>query len=689
LFIWKMLYICNQFVKKFNPFSKKTLSMKKTTEISISKKLVLMILSFVAFTSFVQAQNCVYFVDTIPQNISCGDSVRLSANIFKKTNLVSGSVGYLRSLLFTDVNTGYLASDDGLFKTFNAGANWSQLSTGTISGFNSIFFIDSDTGYAVGGYGDIIKTTDAGTTWVSLVSNTTNLLMSIYFVNDTIGFASGANGRIVKTSNAGATWTVLTSGTTSTLNSIYFTDVNTGYAVGQNGVIVKTVNSGDTWTELSSGTTSTINSVVFTDANTGFFVCDYGIFKTQNAGMSWEQKSTVGYFVSIQFKDANNGYGFFGNGMVLKTTDAGNTWGNSFNGINDFITAACFVDDNTYYFASNYGVLRKITLDPDATYNWTPSSGINNPNSMNPYVKPNSEATYKVTITPSAGFGCNAYTDSLKVVFAPQIAPEICMVSIKNEKNLVMWDKPVTTLIDSFYIWRETDVTNVYEKIGAISYADSSLFVDNNSNSLIQSNKYRISLKDECGMESDKSSVAHKTMHLSINQGVGSVWNLIWEPYQGFNVNTYKIYRGTNKNDLTLIGTTSGTSTQYSDLTAPTGNVYYQVQVVNPNQCNPSKSLNISASNIATNDVTYGVSDNKTTYSFIVYPNPVTNELRIELKDNNKMRNFEILNALGQVIYKGCLTDKAIVSTSNFPSGVYLVKIENGNTFEYKKIIKE
>lgn len=662
--------------------------MKKTTESSISKKLVLMILSFVAFTSFVQAQNCVYFVDTVPHNISCGDSVRLSANLFKKTNLVSGSGGFLRSLLFTDVNTGYLASDDGLYKTVNAGANWSLLSTGVMFGINSVFFIDSDTGYAVGGYGDIIKTTNAGTTWGFLVSNTTSSLMSIYFVNDTLGFASGANGRIVKTSNAGATWTVLTSGTTTNLNSIYFTDVNTGYAVGQNGVIVKTVNSGDTWTELLSGTFATINSVVFTDANTGFFASEYGIFKTQNAGISWEQKP-VGFIVSIQFKDANIGYGFTGDGMVVKTTDAGNTWGNSFNGINDLVTAACFVDDNTYYFASNYGVLNKITLDPDATYNWTPASDMNDPNSMNPYVKPNSGTTYRVTITPSAGFGCNAFTDSLNIVISPQIAPEICMVSIKNEKNLVIWDKPITNLIDSFYIWRETDVTNVYEKIGATSYADSSLFVDYNSNSLIQSNKYRISLKDECGIESDKSYTVHKTMHLSINQGIGNVWNLIWEAYEGFFVSTYKIYRGTSPYNMVLIGTTSGASTQYSDVAAPYGKIYYQVQVVNPNQCNPTKSLNISTSNIATNDPTYGVSENMTTYSFIVYPNPVTNELRIELKDNNKMRNFEILNALGQVIYKGRLTDKAIVTTSNFPSGVYLVKIENGNTFEYKKIIKE
>lgn len=72
-----------------------------------------------------------------------------------------------------------------------------------------------------------------------------------------------------------------------------------------------------------------------------------------------------------------------------------------------------------------------------------------------------------------------------------------------------------------------------------------------------------------------------------------------------------------------------------------------------------------------------------------VYPNPVSNELIIEIAGNNEKINFDILNAIGQVVFKGNLVEKTTVQTSNFVLGVYLIKLENGKTFEFKKIIKE
>jgi hypothetical protein len=71
-----------------------------------------------------------------------------------------------------------------------------------------------------------------------------------------------------------------------------------------------------------------------------------------------------------------------------------------------------------------------------------------------------------------------------------------------------------------------------------------------------------------------------------------------------------------------------------------------------------------------------------------VYPNPVSNELTIEITGNTVPVNFEIFDVLGSVIYQGNLMEKVTVQTSNFAHGVYLVKLENGKIFEFKKIIK-
>ncbi|MCX6282053.1 MAG: T9SS type A sorting domain-containing protein [Bacteroidetes bacterium] len=68
-----------------------------------------------------------------------------------------------------------------------------------------------------------------------------------------------------------------------------------------------------------------------------------------------------------------------------------------------------------------------------------------------------------------------------------------------------------------------------------------------------------------------------------------------------------------------------------------------------------------------------------------VYPNPVNNELIIELPKNKQSLKFEILNSVGQVVFEGALMEKTVVSTSSFTKGVYLIKFENRMTV---KIVK-
>jgi hypothetical protein len=72
-----------------------------------------------------------------------------------------------------------------------------------------------------------------------------------------------------------------------------------------------------------------------------------------------------------------------------------------------------------------------------------------------------------------------------------------------------------------------------------------------------------------------------------------------------------------------------------------------------------------------------------------VYPNPVSDELIIETGDISKLQYFEITNAIGQVVNKGQFINRTIVGTRNFRPGVYILKLENGNFIEFKKIIKE
>jgi hypothetical protein len=73
--------------------------------------------------------------------------------------------------------------------------------------------------------------------------------------------------------------------------------------------------------------------------------------------------------------------------------------------------------------------------------------------------------------------------------------------------------------------------------------------------------------------------------------------------------------------------------------------------------------------------------------SIVFYPNPVSDKLVIERNGNSEKVNFEIFNAMGQNVYKGDFSEKAIVETTAFPTGVYLIRFECGNTVEVDKLI--
>lgn len=71
-----------------------------------------------------------------------------------------------------------------------------------------------------------------------------------------------------------------------------------------------------------------------------------------------------------------------------------------------------------------------------------------------------------------------------------------------------------------------------------------------------------------------------------------------------------------------------------------------------------------------------------------VYPNPFSDELIIENNGAIDNLNFEIYNAMGQVVFKGDLVEKTIIKTGSFTPGVYLLKLGNSKTTEFRKIIK-
>ncbi len=271
-------------------------------------------------------------------------------------------------------------------------------------------------------------------------------------------------------------------------------------------------------------------------------------------------------------------------------------------------------------------------------------------------------------------------------VFAIREIPEldICMVSVDSAsgKNVIVWNKSDSELISEYVILKEGNEANVYEEVGSVPSDAVSTFIDSGSNPREKATRYKLTFRDAQGNLYGTGSL-HQTIHLSISQGVGNTWNLNWNPYLGFPVSSYNIYRGSNSEDMQLLGTVSGNFTSYTDLNAQPGVVYYMVEVINPNDCNPeglkSGKYNSSISNIATNN-SLGIDNKLQLTSLTAYPNPATDKIKVISGDFQK-ENFvlSVVNSMGSVVFIREISGSELsngyeLATDDLSPGLYTIQ---------------
>lgn len=153
---------------------------------------------------------------------------------------------------------------------FNSFAQWVPQYSGTNKFINSVYFVNTDTGYASADGGRLLKTADGGETWNSNQTSTSQDFLGICFTSDETGYVITSGGSILKTTNGGTTWTLLSSGATNALLNEYFIG-NTGYVAGDGTTIIKTTDAGQTWTSMINGAPDgNYKAVYFINVDTGF-----------------------------------------------------------------------------------------------------------------------------------------------------------------------------------------------------------------------------------------------------------------------------------------------------------------------------------------------------------------------------------------------------------------------------------
>jgi photosystem II stability/assembly factor-like uncharacterized protein len=259
--------------------------------------------------------------------------------------------------------------------------------------------------------------------------------------------------------------------------------------------------------------------------------------------------------------------------------------------------------------------------------------------------------------------GCASEQTVKEIVVAyPYDGQTICLVTvdIDSAKIAIIWEKGAHPGVEFYRIYRESATGGgIYDLIATLPADTLSYWIDETSEPQSKSHKYRISVIDTCGNESN-ASLYHKSMLLTTSLGT-NVINVEWTEYEventGFGFQYYILYRGSSPTDLDSLTTIPNDNTLYVDTDPPAGDNYYQVAGVITDACSPTGNLkagtgpfNHSLSNLDDNKLQgTGIRDNMPARNNLsVYPNPYRESVRIDytLQQNASVK-IEVFNVLG------------------------------------------
>jgi hypothetical protein len=309
-------------------------------------------------------------------------------------------------------------------------------------------------------------------------------------------------------------------------------------------------------------------------------------------------------------------------------------------------------------------------------YNWSNSANT-------PTISNLSVGNYTVTVTDANN--CTL-TDSMSIAKDNLPSPSlplasICAVTVNpiSGKNIVVWEKNGIRHAEKYNIYRESPISGQYSLLASVPANQLSVFSDNTAIPLQQSHRYKLSETDSCNNEF-ALSVAHKTIHLSANNGVNGEANLLWNQYEGNLYTSHYIMRSVGGGAFTILDQVSSTTTSYTDLNPPTGQKNYRIDINLATSCNPTAKQS-SYEMISSNVVIVG---KESTVNII--PNPTTNLIKIS---GTQPEQIVITDLLGKLVMDE--PGKSEISIGHFSRGVYIIKLyaKDGSMYHHQKFIKE
>lgn len=168
-----------------------------------------------------------------------------------------------------------------------------------------------------------------------------------------------------------------------------------------------------------------------------------------------------------------------------------------------------------------------------------------------------------------------------KTTVTEETMPDAIITGVLADGNhyRVNWNTSVPQMVDRVEILRETNRYNEFEVVATMPVSQGS-WLDTTSDNRIQTQRYRIRLLADNNVQTSTFSETHKPLHVTIYKSATKGYSLVWNAYEGMDIESYRILRGTSTDNLTQIAEVAGSQQNYTDISAPAGTCLYAIAYV-------------------------------------------------------------------------------------------------------------